>query len=30
MIPPTTPPYAGYQFPPEFISHTIWLYFRFR
>jgi putative transposase len=29
MIPPTTPSYAGYRFPPEVISHTIWLYFRF-
>src|SRR3954463_4237167 len=22
-------PYAGYRFPPEVISHAIWLYFRF-
>src|SRR3712207_2949935 len=22
-------PYAGYRFPPEIISHAIWLYFRF-
>jgi putative transposase len=29
MIPPTKPSYAGYRFPPEVISHTIWLYFRF-
>ncbi len=21
--------YAGYRFPPEVISHAIWLYFRF-
>src|SRR5690348_15601137 len=21
--------YAGYRFPPEVISHTVWLYFRF-
>ena len=25
----TKPSYAGYRFPPEVISHTIWLYFRF-
>ncbi len=28
----TTPPpsrYAGHRFPPEVISHAIWLYFRF-
>jgi putative transposase len=29
MRPPTTPSYAGYRFPPEIISHAIWLYFRF-
>lgn len=29
MIPPTKPSYAGYRFPPEVISHAIWLYFRF-
>ena len=29
MRPPTKLPYAGYRFPPEVISHTIWLYFRF-
>ena len=29
MIPPTKPPYTSYRFPPEVISHTIWLYFRF-
>src|SRR5688500_1522419 len=29
MIPQTKPSYAGYRFPPEVISHTIWLYFRF-
>src|SRR6187401_636106 len=22
-------PYAGYRFPPELISHVVWLYFRF-
>jgi putative transposase len=21
--------YAGYRFPPEIISHAVWLYFRF-
>jgi putative transposase len=26
---PTKPLYAGHRFPPEVISHTIWLYFRF-
>ena len=28
---PTTdrPNYAGYRFPPEIISHAVWLYFRF-
>jgi putative transposase len=26
----TTPPhYKGYRFPPEIISHAVWLYFRF-
>jgi putative transposase len=29
MSPQTTPSYAGYRFPPEVISHAIWLYFRF-
>jgi putative transposase len=29
MIPPTKPSYAGYRFPPEVISHAVWLYFRF-
>ncbi|MFZ1430243.1 MAG: hypothetical protein WAS21_26155, partial [Geminicoccaceae bacterium] len=29
MISPTKPSYAGYRFPPDVISHTIWLYFRF-
>src|SRR5512134_1340588 len=29
MILPTKPLYAGYRFPPEVISHAIWLYFRF-
>ena len=30
-MPPTTikSPYAGYRFPPEVISHAVWLYFRF-
>ncbi len=23
------PSYAGYRFPPEVISHAVWLYFRF-
>ena len=23
------PNYAGYRFPPEIISHAVWLYFRF-
>jgi len=23
------PPYHGYRFPPEIISHAIWLYHRF-
>ena len=23
------PSYAGYRFPPEIISHAVWLYFRF-
>ncbi len=25
----STPLYKGYRFPPEIISHVIWLYFRF-
>jgi transposase-like protein len=29
MIPQTKPSYAGYRFPPEVISHAVWLYFRF-
>src|SRR5918993_3503249 len=29
MTPPTPPSYAGHRFPPEVISHAIWLYFRF-
>src|SRR4029453_18415253 len=29
MTQPTKPSYAGYRFPPEVISHAIWLYFRF-
>jgi putative transposase len=24
-----TPTYHGYRFPPEIISHAVWLYFRF-
>jgi len=26
---PTAPSYKGFRFPPEIISHAIWLYFRF-
>ena len=29
MTPPTQPSYAGHRFPPEVISHAVWLYFRF-
>jgi putative transposase len=29
MTTPTCPSYAGYRFPPEVISHAVWLYFRF-
>ena len=29
MTPPITPSYAGHRFPPEVISHAVWLYFRF-
>ena len=30
MSPPATKsPYVGYRFPPEVISHAVWLYFRF-
>ncbi len=29
MTTPTTPSYKGFRFPPEIISHTVWLYFRF-
>src|SRR5712664_1541515 len=25
----TGPDYRGYRFPPEIISHAVWLYFRF-
>jgi putative transposase len=25
----TAPNYRGYRFPPEIISHAVWLYFRF-
>src|SRR5260370_32484407 len=25
----TAPSYKGFRFPPEIISHTVWLYFRF-
>jgi putative transposase len=26
---PTSPDYKGFRFPPEIISHAVWLYFRF-
>ncbi|EFH79559.1 IS6 family transposase, partial [Ktedonobacter racemifer] len=26
---PTAPSYKGFRFPPEIISHAVWLYFRF-
>ncbi|GHO70408.1 hypothetical protein KSC_093000 [Ktedonobacter sp. SOSP1-52] len=26
---PIAPNYKGYRFPPEIISHAVWLYFRF-
>src|SRR5881396_2543543 len=29
MTTPAFPSYAGYRFPPEVISYTVWLYFRF-
>src|SRR4051794_40404358 len=29
MTSSTKSPYAGYRFPGEVISHTVWLYFRF-
>jgi putative transposase len=29
MTTPTCPSYAGYRFPPEIISHAVWLSFRF-
>src|SRR5829696_4478831 len=29
MTTPACPSYAGYRFPPEVISHAVWLYFRF-
>src|SRR5215213_3548910 len=29
MTPSAKSPYAGYRFPPEIISHAVWLYFRF-
>jgi putative transposase len=29
MTPSTQPSYAGHRFPPEVISHAVWLYFRF-
>ena len=29
MMPPSKPSYAGHRFPPEVISHAVWLYFRF-
>src|ERR671910_1847592 len=28
-MPSTKSPYAGYRYPPEIISHAVWLYFRF-
>ena len=29
MTTPARSPYAGHRFPPEIISHAVWLYFRF-
>src|SRR5215212_2995587 len=29
MTSATKSPYAGYRYPPEIISHVVWLYFRF-
>src|SRR3954469_9856431 len=29
MTPAARSPYAGYRFPPEVISHAVWLHFRF-
>ncbi len=29
MTLPSKPSYAGHRFPPEVISHAVWLYFRF-
>ena len=29
MTTPTRSRYAGHRFPPEIISHAVWLYFRF-
>src|SRR6187455_3074313 len=29
MTTPVCPRYAGHRFPPEIISHAVWLYFRF-
>src|SRR3954471_20895867 len=29
ISPATKSPYSGYRFPPEVISHAVWLYFRF-
>jgi putative transposase len=29
MTPAAKSPYAGYRYPPEIISHAVWLYFRF-
>ena len=29
MMTPARSPYAGHRFPPEIISHAVWLYFRF-
>jgi transposase-like protein len=28
-LPAARSPHAGYRFPAEIISHTVWLYFRF-
>ena len=29
MTSSTKSPYAGHRFPPELISHAVWLYYRF-
>jgi putative transposase len=28
-MPSHAPSYRGYRFPPEIVSHTVWLYHRF-